>query len=63
MANDEAGHPPVPFDITSFSLTSSVATKPHKEVWVPGSFRKAEIIHLRILQNRINLHCQQDVQA
>ena len=62
MANDETGYPPVPFDITPFSLKSSI-TKPHKPDWVPGSFRKAEIIHLRILQNTKDLYCQQDVRS
>ena len=42
MANDETGNPPVPFDITPFSLTPTMTTGPQKQDEVPSSFRKAE---------------------
>ena len=53
--NDETEYPPVPFDITPFSLTPTMTTRPHKQDWVPSSFRKAERIHLRILLSRMDL--------
>ena len=46
VANDKAGHPPVPFDITSFSFTSAMTDRPQKQDWVPFAICTSPIIHL-----------------
>ena len=46
VANDKAGHQPVPFDITSFSFTSTMTDRPHKRDWVPFEICTSPIIHL-----------------
>ena len=50
VANDKAGHQPVPFDITSFSFTSTMTDRPHKRDWVPFEICTSLIIHLVCLQ-------------
>ena len=46
MANDKAGHLPVPFDITPFSSTPTIAAIPHKRDWVPIAICTSPVIHL-----------------
>ena len=46
VANDEAGHLPVPFDITPFSFTPTMIATPHKRDWVPFEICTSPIIHL-----------------
>ena len=46
VANDKAEHLPVPFDITPFSSTPTIAARPHKRDWVPFAICAFPIIHL-----------------
>ena len=46
VANDKAGHQPVPFDITSFSFTSTMTDRPHKRDRVPFEICTSPIINL-----------------
>ena len=46
VANDEAGHLPVPFDITPFSFTPTMTAGPHKQDWIPFAICTSPVIHL-----------------
>ena len=39
-------HLPVPFDITPFSSTATIAARPHKRDWVPITICTSPVIHL-----------------
>ena len=38
VANDKAGHLPVPLDITPFSFTPTMTARTHKRDWIPSPF-------------------------
>ena len=46
MENDKVEHLPVPFDITPFSSTPTIAARPHKRDWVPIAICTSPVIHL-----------------
>ena len=43
VANDKAGHLPVPFDISPFSFTPTMTARPHKRNLILGSIRYLHI--------------------
>ena len=45
VANDKAEHLPVPFDITTFSSTPTIAARPHKRDLVPIAICSSPVIN------------------
>ena len=45
-SNDKAEHLPVPFDITPFSSTPTIAAGPHKRDWIPFAICTSPVTHL-----------------
>ena len=46
VASNKVEHLPVPFDITPFSSTPTIAARPHKRDWVPIAICTSPVIHL-----------------
>ena len=61
VANDKAEHLPVPFDITPFSSTPTIAGRPHKRDWVSIAICTSPVIHLVCPPNILYVHCLQSV--
>ena len=59
VANDEAGHFPVPFDITPFSFTPTMTSRTHKQDWIPFAICTSPTIHLVRSPNIYDTHCLQ----
>ena len=59
VANDKAEHLPVPFDITPFSSTPTIAARPHKRDWLPIAICTSPVIHLVYPPNILYMHCLQ----
>ena len=61
VANDKVEHLPVPFDITPFSSTPTIAGRPHKRDWVLIAIGTSPVIHLVCPPNILYVHCLQSV--
>ena len=59
VANDKAEHLPVPFVITPFSFTPTIAARPHKRDWIPFAICTSPVIHLVCPPNILYMHCLQ----
>ena len=59
VANNEAGHVPVPFDITPFSFTPTMTSRPHKQDWIPFAIFTSPVIHFVCPPNILYTHCFQ----
>ena len=56
VANDKVEHLPVPFDITPFSSTPTIAARPHKRDWVPIAICTSPVINFVCLPNILYMH-------
>ena len=49
-------HLPVPFDITPFSSTATIAARPHKRDWVPITICTSPVINFVCPTNILYMH-------
>ena len=56
VANDKEEHLPVPFDITPFSSTPTIAARLHKRDWVPIAICTSPVINFVYPTNILYMH-------
>ena len=59
VADNKAEHLPVPFDITPFSSTPTIAARPHKRDWVPIAICTSPVINFVCPTNILYMRCLQ----
>ena len=56
VASNKVEHLPVPFDITPFSSTPTIAARPHKRDWVPIAICTSPVINFVCPTNILYMH-------